>query len=371
MIEYVGNMHIHTPYSDGEKYHDDIAQAAIDAGLDFIVVTDHNIWVDGLEGYVENGSRRVLMLIGEEVHDNRREPQANHLLVYGAERELSPYARKPQRLIDEVIASGGICFLAHPHDYAMPLFGGIPDLGWHDWNIEGYKGLEIWNYMSSFTNEITRKVGISASDTLVNHLRALPIALNPEQYITAPEQETLEKWDELLATGQRVAAVGNSDVHGTPMSLGPIKREIFPYEFCFRAVNTHILLTEPLSGELTSDKVVIYDALARGCGWVGYDMPHPTRGFTFSAVQRHNPATPLATMGDEVELSADLMLTATAPAPCEMRLILHGEVMERVRNGNRLDFRPKTPGAYRVECTIHYKGKQRGWIYNNPIYLNG
>ena len=44
--EYAGNMHMHTRYSDGTVWHADIAAAAIDAGLDFVIVTDHNIWVD-------------------------------------------------------------------------------------------------------------------------------------------------------------------------------------------------------------------------------------------------------------------------------------------------------------------------------------
>ena len=51
MIEVAGNMHMHTYYSDGEGWHDDIADAAIEAGLDFVIVTDHNIWVDYIDGY--------------------------------------------------------------------------------------------------------------------------------------------------------------------------------------------------------------------------------------------------------------------------------------------------------------------------------
>jgi hypothetical protein len=49
----VGNMHMHTHYSDGEKWHAEIADDAIAAGLDFIIVTDHNVWVQGVEGYYE------------------------------------------------------------------------------------------------------------------------------------------------------------------------------------------------------------------------------------------------------------------------------------------------------------------------------
>ncbi|NJN54657.1 MAG: hypothetical protein HC804_07805 [Anaerolineae bacterium] len=93
LVEVKGNMHMHTPYSDGEKWHAEIANAAIEAGLDYIIVTDHNIWVDGVEGYYENSDGRVLLLAGEEVHHVRREPQASHLLVYGANVSFPPVRR--------------------------------------------------------------------------------------------------------------------------------------------------------------------------------------------------------------------------------------------------------------------------------------
>ena len=47
---YGGNLHIHTRDSDGEKWHAAVAHDAITAGLDFIIVTDHNVYVTGVEG---------------------------------------------------------------------------------------------------------------------------------------------------------------------------------------------------------------------------------------------------------------------------------------------------------------------------------
>ena len=90
MFEITGNLHIHTPYSDGAKWHAEIAEEAVAAGLDFIIVTDHNIWVDGVEGYYQCGDDKVLLLVGEEVHNPRRDPQASHFLVFGADRQYLP-----------------------------------------------------------------------------------------------------------------------------------------------------------------------------------------------------------------------------------------------------------------------------------------
>ena len=47
LYEYTANLHMHTPYSDGEWYHAPIAEAAMRAGLDVIIVTDHNVWEIG------------------------------------------------------------------------------------------------------------------------------------------------------------------------------------------------------------------------------------------------------------------------------------------------------------------------------------
>jgi hypothetical protein len=364
MHELSGNMHMHTPYSDGEKYHAAIAEDAIKAGLDFVIVTDHNIWVEEVDGYYENGDGRVLLFTGEEIHNVRRWPQASHFLALGAEKELSTFAQDPQRLINETINAGGFGFLAHPHEKDIPIVN-EPNLGWHDWEIEGFTGLEIWNYMSSMKNRLAEALeNLRWQNRLTGNLTALRIALHPERAITGPEPETLTLWDNLLAQGKQIVAIGNSDAHGTPMSMGPIKREIYPYEFLFRAVNTHILTKNPLSGDLEDDKKMILRAIGRGNAWVGYDMAHPTKGFKFSAKGKNK-----GVMGDRIMMDAGATLQVRTPARADIRLIRHGETVSQVENETTLIYLASEPGAYRVECEIPYKDKNRGWIYSNPIYL--
>lgn len=361
-----GNMHIHTRYSDGEAWHQEVAEAAIAAGLDFIIVTDHNVLVKGVEGYYENENGRVLLLTGEEIHNVRRDPPGSHFLVYGVERELAGCAPNPQELIDETIAAGGYGFLAHPHELAVPIVNEV-DLGWHDWPVEGFTGLEIWNYMSSLKNRLAERLErLPWKLPLLGWLWALPLGLNPQKYITGPEPETLAFWDQLLAEGKRVAAVGNSDAHATPMRFGPIRREIYPYEFLFRAVNTHLLLPEPLSKDVEAARGQILQAIGRGRSWVGYDMAHPTVDFRFT-VQGEKRGT----MGDEMFLGMGATLQIQAPAKCRMRVICHGEVVAEADNKKNLTYIPTDPGAYRVECLIEHLGRERGWIYSNPIYLKG
>src|SRR5512144_904129 len=179
IFEAVGNFHMHTPYSDGTWYHAQIAEAALRAGLDVVCVTDHNVWVKGPARYFADGDRRVLLLIGEEIHDQTRDPQKNHLLVYGAEAELARHAPNPQELLDAVAAAKGLAFLAHPVDPAAPLFH-EPDLSWVTWDLRGYAGLELWNYMTSFKG------------LLKSRASAIRYAFNPELGIQAPFPEALQ-----------------------------------------------------------------------------------------------------------------------------------------------------------------------------------
>lgn len=351
MFEYFGNLHMHTPYSDGTKWHGEIADDAIKAGLDFVIVTDHNIWVDDLEGYYHNQHGKVMLLVGEEVHNPRRQPQASHFLAFGANTELTPFADDPQELIKQTLAAGGYGFLAHPFDPAAPSFN-EGSLAWHDWQVTDFTGLEIWNYMSNFKG------------LLGNKLRSLRVALNPGKYISGPEIETMAKWDELLSEGKRIVAIGGSDAHGFEVSLGPLTRTIFPYEFLFKAINIHILLKEQLTGTLTKDKPEVLGAIGRGNSWVGYDMPQPTTGFRFSGKGRNK-----GIVGSEIKLDIGATLQVITPAKCRIRMIWEGKVVAEEKDTLNLTHIPTQPGAYRVECFIPFMGHDRGWIFSNPIYL--
>jgi hypothetical protein len=352
--EAVANLHMHTPYSDGEWYHAQIAEAACRAGLDLVIVTDHNVWVKGPARYYTYADRRVLLLIGEEIHDQVRRPQKNHLLVYGAETELAPHARDPQRLLDAAAEAGGLTFLAHPHDPPAPLVG-ESDLSWVSWDITNFTGLELWNYMTSFKALMTTRA------------TALRYAYNPELGITAPFPEVLQRWDELTASGRRVVAVGSADAHGTEYRYGALRRVVFPYEFLFRQVNTHLLTDTPFTGDYAHDRALALGALRRGHCFVAYDGAAPARGFRFTATGERASGR----MGDEIANRGGLTLQASAPLPCTLRLLCHGREIARADNQPNLTYLVPTGdgGVYRIEAHLPFKGRPRGWIYSNPIYV--
>lgn len=355
-IELVGNFHMHTPYSDGEWYHAAIAQAALRAGLDVICVTDHNVLVQGLEGYYTEGDKRLLMLVGEEIHDQGRYPQKNHLLTFGVPTELAPHAPEPQGLIDAINAENGLAFLAHPHDGDAPLFN-EPGLNWVNWEVTGYTGIELWNYMTDFKSLLTSRAA------------ALRYAFNPELGVSGPVPATLQKWDELTRAGQRVVAIGNADAHGTEYRFGTLRRVIFPYEFLFRQVNTHLLVETPLSGDLEADRTLVWNALRHGHCFVAYDGAAPAKGFRFTA----HTARGQHLLGDEVPTRGGVTLQIVVPRKARVVLRHDGQPIAEWHDQTHLSHTivGGETGVFRVEVYLSYQGRERGWIYSNPVYVRG
>ncbi|MEZ4642446.1 MAG: hypothetical protein R3E31_06860 [Chloroflexota bacterium] len=181
------------------------------------------------------------LLVGEEVHHPRRQPQASHFLVYGAEKEMYPYAADPQQLIDETKAAGGYGFRSSLEQPPVPLID-LPNLGWHDWEIDGYTGLEIWNYMSSFVDELKLAVRrLPGPECCWHNNRRFTSPYTLKNTYRKPHVETLALWDQLLTAGKRIVAVGNSDAHGTPMSFGPIIASSFPTNSLPRREHTFVI----------------------------------------------------------------------------------------------------------------------------------
>lgn len=352
MHEITTNPHMHTRYSDGQATHEQIARAAMQVGLDAVIITDHNVWVSGPEGYYTEGDRHVLLLVGEEIHDQARDPQKNHLLVFGAAREMAPLAYNPQRLLDTVRQVGGLAFLAHPVDPASPRIG-EKDISWVDWNVMGYTGIELWNGLSEFRSRSKSK------------LHAIYYACNFPRIARCPFPEAIHKWDELLAQGRKIVAIGGADAHAYPASLGPFRRILFPYQLHFRAINTHLLLPQPMSGDLLEDRYMVLDALRQGHAFIGYDLPASTRGFRFIAQGQEG----VAQMGDEISCRQGVTLQIHLPQITECRLMKDGKILKEWWKRDNMTHITSEPGVYRVEAYIRFLGSRRGWIFSNPIYV--
>lgn len=352
MTELICNLHIHSTYSDGSGNYTSILQEASASGVDVVIITDHNILVKNVERYSMNGDRRTLLLAGEEVHHQDREPQKNHLLVIGGEHEVSQYAPDPQVLIDQAAKAHGLTFIAHPYEYPLPLFGETA-ISWVDWQVQGFTGLELWNGFSEFktvTQSLPKVLFYAFFPTLIPH---------------GPLPQAFNKWDELLKTGKKVVAVTGSDAHALHYRKGFFKKTIFPYRYHFSSINNHLLVEKPLTGEIDEDKRMIYQALSRGNSFIGFDRAAPTSGFTFTA--ENEDAT--VSMGETLSIERGATIRVRLPRKANIRLIHNGSSLLSHTKIDRLVHTVTEPGYYRLEAYIPYYGKYRGWVFSNPIYI--
>jgi len=352
MNEIIANIHIHTSYSDGSKLHAEIAEDAIRSGVDVLFFTDHNIYVEGIGGYFSNSDGRVLMIMSEEIHDPNAFPQKNHLLALGVGKSLSRFANDRQTLIDKIHSMGGLSFLAHPYDPALPAFNEA-NISWEDWSVNGFTGIELWNGFSELKVRVKKKS------------RAYFYAFFPKFLSIAPPSRTLIIWDNLLNQGLKIVAIGGSDAHAMQYSAGPLKRVIFPYQYHFKTINNHLLLKDQLSGDAQKDSKSILDTLRKGNSFIANDLIKSSKGFRFYLCNR-NSETP---MGGSYRFEKNLRLQVILPHSADCIIFKNGSQYHRVSGKNDIEVEVSSPGIYRVECYKWFLGRKRGWIFSNPIYI--
>ena len=345
MFEYAGALHIHSVFSDGTGEIPQIANAADELGLDYIILTDHNT-LRGLDEGYEQWYGNTLCLIGAELNDKENK---NHYLAFGIDKTYST-RMSAKEYVKKVKEAGGIGFLAHPHEKRAHMEE-HPPYPWIEWDSEDFDGIEIWNHMSEWMENLTED----------NKYQAF---LHPLRTIASPPEETLKVWDDLNLK-RKVVAVGGIDAHAHKYNLlGFLEVEIFPYKVLFKSIRTHILLYEELNREQSDENVLhskklIYNALAEGRSFIANDYQSDSRGFRFFAEADNK----VYQMGESLNLSGRTKLKVLLPVPsATIRLIRNGKEISTLED-KAAEFIIDQPGAYRVEVFIHKKA----WIYSNHI----
>jgi hypothetical protein len=349
-FEYIGHLHIHSTFSDGTSTVEEIARDALKAGLDFLCITDHNT-MGGLDEGMEGWKNGVLVLFGTEVNMSK-----NHYLAYGLEKTVPQDEENPQNVIDAVNAAGGFGYLAHPVEKGNPLFLNGSFYAWDDWDVTGFTGLEIWNFGSLWRSAYKSR------------LKALFwLVFNSYRGARFPDPDGIKAWD-TLSRERPVAAFAGSDAHAFYLRLGPFKIRVFPYEYLFRTLNTHILLHEELSEGLAEARGQVFSSLRSGRFFIGSDYLGQTKGFRFSAVNQDGEETP---MGGEISYSPATVLHISVPSSGRrlIRVIKNGQVVHE--SGQKaVAFKVLKPGTFRVEVWKRpLFGRPVPWIYSNPIYI--
>lgn len=240
-----GAFHVHTTRSDGQGTVEEVAAAAKAAGLQFVVLTDHNDFEPREPSFVDG----VLMIPAVEIST-----PSGHLVAFGMQRPLDgPKAR--QEGVSAVEVAGGVSVLAHPVQKKNP---------WKD--REAAKragGFELYSADTFFRDAVRSpfsRLIPAAGALLSNPVHGVMLLVTPQPGSTA--------WLLELTRDQPRLAFCSHDAHGWPR-----------YGDVFRALATYLppgALPEPLSTEPRTAAAQVVRALSSGqslCAFRGLGEP--------------------------------------------------------------------------------------------------
>jgi len=332
--ELRGAWHLHTTRSDGRGSLDEVLQAAREAGLQFLVVTDHNVITPAEAGWHDG----VLVI---EAHE--ASTRLGHIVAPGAPRALDA-AEREGRPLQAIEALGGQAVLAHPFHARRPFRG---------WGQGPWRGLEVVSNDAAFGEVVAGRAfgrALEALATLPFDGAQAVVALVP------PPGRELAMLDEALAEtppgplrpdGQRAPGrvlLCSADAHGYPS-----------YRAAFEAFSMHVPVAP--TGDGAADGRAVLAALLDG-----------RAACVFDAVA---PAFRVALARDA---DGTMRLTAAAATidPAEARLVRLGPGAGREpRAESRADGLRFTcdggcgPGTYRAEV----RRGGRPWILTNPVVV--
>ena len=324
--EIHGAYHVHTSRSDGRGSLAEVVRAARQAGLQFVVVTDHNVLTPGDAGWREG----VLVIEGSEVS-----APYGHIVALGVSRELSKDERQKDA-IGHILELGGRPVLAHPFHPRRPFTR---------WGKAGWTGFEVVS-SDSLWGWAVKERGLGRMA-----LALLDFPWDPARsvldFYRYPARE-LARFDELnRAPGGGPGRPSHpllcaSDAHGYPSYLA-----------AFEAFSMHLAVTP--SGDASVDTRAIVDGLLDGSAVCVFDGVAPAWGVRLSP----EPG------GDRIRLS----FSTPDPSPASFRLFRDGAPaapLEAGPGGGTFSCGGACAGhAWRAEGT--WKG--RPWLFTNPLRI--
>jgi len=379
--DFRGVMHNHSYLShDSEGTPEQMAAAARQADIDFIFMTDHYNGLQDRE-VITKGVRGefggVLFFVGVETNKG--------LMPFFIDNAVIDLQKPAQEIINDINSAGGLVFIVHPDEP-------------HDWAMQGYAGMEIYNLHAD-----AKKAEMSLWDRLFETLWSMDKYPMQVYYNLFREPtEYLRIWDGLTQSRKIVGIAGNDshqnngirfmvtddqtvalrdtakaskkpiyEIKSRPLLwlIKTLSDDFSPgrtlyrldsdlYWRSFHFVNTHILAAE-------RSERAFYEALRNGHCFVAFDSLCRATGFIYIAESRQGRAV----MGDDIAFAPDLVLKAASPVSARLKLIRNGEqVLET--DGDYLEYQVKEPGTYRVEAHLLVRDQILPWIYSNPIYVN-
>jgi hypothetical protein len=347
-----GAYHVHSTRSDGTGTIEEIAAAAAQTGLGFVILTDHG---DGTRPPDPPQYRQGVLVI-DAVEINTRD---GHVVALGLDRASSyPLAGLAVDVVADIHRMGGTAIVAHPDSPR-------PELAWRGGpGLAGADALEWLNVDSEWRDDSS----VSLVGRLVHGF------LRPEAAVAAlfsrPER-TLQRWDS-TARQRPIAGLAAVDAHASipwrdqqePRQSSAIA---WPsYATLFQTLTQTAVLDAPLVGDAASDARRLVDSLARGQSYSTVRAQAWPSTLHLTATQGESRLA----MGQRVQAGRGRMtIEAASPGAPGVRLqLLRDGIVETTGLGS-LRAETDRPGIYRVEGWL--PGHRVPWLVSNSIAIEG
>lgn len=362
-FDYRGVTNVHTQLSSGSGDMAEVIAAAQAAGLDFLSVTDLNIF-DKPNSFAGYHGSLLVMIDGEYSYLNSR------LLNIGARtsRHLQGVGRS-QVLFADLLSQAerdpelGLFVLAHPTKARYQWNGPYP---------KGLDGLELINL-----KEIWQEAWLKNKSAFFLSLLIFPF--NEElallRLFRAPEDAT-RLWDE-LSRQRRIFAMAGADAEARFLVDGRKSLLHYPsYETLFSIARNHLLLKSELTGNAVTDLEKIDSAMRLGNFYLSLDILGNPKGFNAVLKTQSGEIFP---MGSELPYREGMSLEVSLPqkpkVPFDTIIFKNGEKVI-ASNAQVTQYFLNGPGIYRVMIRVIPTlplpdGKKWiPWIYTNPFYVS-
>lgn len=325
-----GAYHIHTNRSDGSGSIDDVARAAAEVGLQFVILSDHGTAAAPPEA--PSYRHGVLVIDGVEVST-----KDGHVVALGL-REASPYplGGEARDVIEDVRRMGGWTIAAHPDSRK-------PGLRWRG---PATDGIEWINADSEWRDDGTRRQLQAALHYLFRPASAIAS-------LFGRPGSTLRRWDQWSRQRQVVGLAG-VDAHARigidEQSEPRVARTVLArpsYADMFRTLVQGVWLPRPLSGEANADADHILAAMR--------------------AAQTYSVVTAIAAPAVLAVTSTSSSMRAEVAGAPEAVVSLWNDGREVASGRGSSETKLSSPGLYRVE--VRWPGVEVPWIISAPVFV--
>lgn len=330
-LEPEGVYHLHSRFSDGRASAEKISRIALQAGLDFIILTEHgrpNFASLNFQGE-RNG---LLVFAGSELSVNR-----GHLVGLFFNVPSDSLSNQAEEAAFQIQSLQGITIVAHPYSKAK----------WSWSNRFIYNGLELINADSMLRKNLRK--GLPYLPLLLLNSRPFFLRL-----LSFPQRNLL-RWDSLIKERQ-VFGYFATDAH-------------LLYKKLFPLFHLHLILDKPLSASFSEAYNQVKQAFKTGCFYNAVEAAAEADGFRFWV----EDGSQQYLMGSRVKTNSPLYLRVRAPFDFsfQINIIFNGHSLMKSSN-QEISLPISHPGAYRVEVYLKEKSplsSEVPWIISNPIWV--